>query len=416
MRDRDYDVVLHGAGGFTGRQTVEYFARHAPAGLRWAVAGSSRARLEGALAAAAAPHVDALVADSRDPSSVDAVVRRTRVLLSTAGPFARWGTPVVDACVRFGTHHVDITGETPWVRELVARYHDRAAAEGTRIVPCCGFDSVPSDLGAFLVARHAQRTLGASCAEVRAYFRLKGGLNGGTLASLYQMMESGSWTAMRDRFLLDPPDARHDREIVRRSRDLARPERDEWIDAWVAPFVMAGVNSRVVRRSAALFAAWGEPYGDAFVYREAQRFGRGTGGRLGAWLLTAALGAFLGLVRRRPTRALVASLLPKPGSGPSERTMDEGGFTCDLVGVTQDGRRVRGRIRHRGDPGNRATVRFVCEAALALALELERLPGGPARGGVLTPATAFGDVLVARLRAAGVEIGVGDQAAREGIS
>lgn len=404
----DYDVVLHGAGGFTGRQTVEYFARHAPAGLRWAVAGSSRARLESALAAAAAPHVDALVADSRDQASVDAVVRRARVLLSTAGPYARYGTPVVDACVRFGTHHVNITGEAPWVRDLLARYHDRAAAEGTRIVPCCGFDSIPSDLGAFLVARHAQRALGTSCAEVRAYFRLKGGLNGGTLASLYQMIESGSWSAMRDRFLLDPPDTHHDREVVRRSRDLARPEHDALIDAWVAPFVMAGVNTRVVRRSAALFAQWGEPYGDAFVYREAQRFGRGTGGRVGAWLLTAMLGAFLGAVRMRATRALVAPLLPKPGSGPSDRTMDHGWFTCDLVGVTVDGRRLRGTIRHRGDPGNRATVRFLCESALALALDADRLPGGPTRGGVLTPATAFGDVLVERLRAAGVEISVGE--------
>jgi short subunit dehydrogenase-like uncharacterized protein len=177
--------VLYGASGFTGRQTVAYFAAHAPSGLRWAIAGRDRGRLErvrqhfGPLAGA----VDVLVADSSDQPAVDDIARRTRILLTTAGPFARYGSTLVDACVRFNTHYVDITGEGAWVAQLLARYHDRAAATGTRIVPGCGFDSAPSDLGAMLVARHVRQALGRPCVAVHGYFRMRGGLNGGTAAT-----------------------------------------------------------------------------------------------------------------------------------------------------------------------------------------------------------------------------------------
>ena len=160
---KQYDVVLYGAGGFTGKQTVAYFSRHAPPGLRWALAGRHRDKLEAARAENGAHAAEILIADSDDQATVDAVVSRTRLVLSTAGPFALYGTPVVDACVRFATHYVDITGETPWVHDLIARYHERAAAAGTRIIPCCGFDSVPSDLGAFLMARHMQSARCALC-------------------------------------------------------------------------------------------------------------------------------------------------------------------------------------------------------------------------------------------------------------
>ncbi len=179
---RNYDVVLYGASGFTGRQTVTYFAQHAPAGLRWAVAGRSREKLQ----ALAAP-VDVLIADSADQTSMDAVVSQTRVLLSTASPFAKYGTPVIDACVRLRTDYVDITGETLWVQQLIAKYHDDAAAHGVRIVPCCGFDSIPSDIGAFLLARHYRASM------VRGYFQFGGGgLNGGTIASVANLVASRS--------------------------------------------------------------------------------------------------------------------------------------------------------------------------------------------------------------------------------
>jgi short subunit dehydrogenase-like uncharacterized protein len=201
---RKYDLILFGATGFTGRQAAVYLARHAPAGLRWAVAGRDRAKLESLGLTA-----DVLVADSADQPAIDTLAAQTRVVASTAGPFARYGTPVVDACVRHGTDYTDITGETFWVESLVAKYHGAAAAGRVRIVPCCGFDSVPSDLAAFLLAtRH-------SASRVRAYFQISGGgLNGGTIASVANMVASG-----------------HARGIAR-GGVLGPPHFDAWIGTW----------------------------------------------------------------------------------------------------------------------------------------------------------------------------------------
>jgi short subunit dehydrogenase-like uncharacterized protein len=388
---RDYDVLLYGAGGFTGRQTVAYFTAHAPAGLRWAIAGPRQETLDAARRAARAPLADCdlIVAPSQDQAGIDRLVGRSRIVLSTAGPFARYGTPIVDACVRFGTHYVDITGETPWMRDMADRYHDLAAAIGTRIIPACGFDSVPSDLGAWLMARYIRETWGARAAEVRAYFQFSGGLNGGTVASLLQMLD-----------LPRPVAATPARDP--RIRLVKRPQYDAVRGAWIGPFVMALTNTHVVGRSLSLLASWGEARGPD-VYQEAMIYD-GAFGRTRALAATAGLGLLLAAVKSRPTRRLVQPWLPKPGEGPSEERMNRGWFACDLVGIADDGRRARGLIRYDGDPGNRATTVMVCESALALALDTARLPGGAARGGVLTPVTGLGDVLVARLRRAGLTI------------
>jgi short subunit dehydrogenase-like uncharacterized protein len=406
MGTREYDVVLYGAGGFTGQQTVAYFSEHVPLGVRWAIAGRNRATLEAVRSSAGGPAraQDILVADSRNQASVDAVVSRTRVVLNTAGPFALYGTPVVDACVRFGTHYVDITAETPWVRDLIADYHQRASDAGTRIIPCCGFDSVPSDLGALLVARHVHQSLGIPCSEVRAYYQLYGGFNGGTMASLLNIIESrAGWPG--DPFLLDTVTSHGPRQ-TERSRDLTAPRYDAELGTWIGPFFMAPTNTRVVRRSAALYAGWHEPYGSDFVYQEALKYDRPFA-LAKACVVTGGLALFNAALRQPLTRRVVVPLLPKPGTGPSLLTMDKGWFTCELVGCAEGGRRVRGVIRHTGDPGNRATVTFVCEAAMALALETHALPGGPGRGGVLTPATGLGHVLADRLRRVGVTIDIG---------
>ncbi|MFN0083937.1 MAG: saccharopine dehydrogenase family protein [Blastocatellia bacterium] len=408
MADRDYDVVLYGASGFTGKQTVEYFARRVPAGaVRWAIAGRNREKLEAVRAqvGGAAAGVDVLVADSRDTAAVDAVAGRTRVLLSTAGPFAIHGGPLVDACVRLGTHYADITGETPWVRELIDRYHETAASSGTRIIPFCGFDSVPSDLGAYLIVRHLQRETGASCRAVRAYYQLAGGLNGGTMATVFHLQEAGLTERARDPFLLDPTTASRAKTEIDRSLDPVLPHYDADIHSWIGPFFMGQINTRVVRRSQALFERWGESYGPSFAYQEYMKFG-GPLGWVGAAGMTAGTAMFQ-LSLQTPLRGLMKAVLPQPGAGPSERTMDHGWFRCELLAIADDGRKVRGLIRDQGDPGNRATVKILCESALGLALNADRLPGGSSRGGILTPATGLGDVLAARLRDAGMTIEMG---------
>jgi short subunit dehydrogenase-like uncharacterized protein len=402
MTERSYDVVLYGASGFVGKQTVQYFVSHA-ADLRWAIAGRNRQKLE-AVRDQVGVSVDVLIADSQDQSAIDAIVSQTRVILTTAGPFALYSNAIVDACVRFKTHYVDITGETPWVRTLIDRYHPQAAIDGTRIIPCCGFDSVPSDLGAYLIVRHLQRELNLPCQQVKAYFQATGGFNGGTLASAFNLYDSQELTQMNEPFLLNP--SRNQTQAQNdRNRDPQMPVFDADLNTWVAPFFMAPVNTRIVRRSCALSEDWRESYGADFTYQEYLKLDEPFAG-LKAASLTAGLGLVIGVLQQPQLRAIVQPLLPQPGSGPSEQTMNEGWFSCELVGTASNGRKVRGMIRDQGDPGNRATVKFVCESALSLALQTDQLPGGRARGGVLTPATGLGDVLAERLRQSGMTVEV----------
>ncbi|MBL8380423.1 MAG: saccharopine dehydrogenase NADP-binding domain-containing protein [Burkholderiales bacterium] len=402
-RDRSFDVVLYGATGFVGRQTVAYFARHAK-GLRWALAGRSHDKLAALREASGAKGAGLVVADAADAEALDALAADARVVLSSAGPFARYGSALVAACARHGTHYCDITGETPWVRDMIDRHHAEAARNGARIVPCCGFDSVPSDLGAWLAASTLAREHGEACVSVKACFSLRGGLNGGTLASLINILDSGERKRLADPFLLNPaPPKGID---PRRHADPVAPHRDADFKAWVGPFFMGPINTRVARRSAALLSGRGKEriYAPDYHYQEYLRFGGGVAAGLIAAGMSVGMAVGQGALRFKPARWVAEALGPPPGQGPSERTMDRGSFRCELVGVGEKGAVVRGRIAGRGDPGNRATTIFVCESALALARDADTLPGGAGYGGVLTPASALGDVLARRLAAAGMTI------------
>ncbi len=401
MTECAYDVILYGATGFVGKQTVQYFANYASTSeIRWAIAGRDRQKLESVKAqvGAGANSAEILVADSQNQSAVDEMVAQTHVLLNTAGPFALYGTPIVDACVRSRTHYVDITGETPWVKTLITHYHEQAAAEGTRIIPFCGFDSVPSDLGTYLIVRYIEQELGAECMEVKAYFQGVGGFNGGTMASALNLHESGQWEEVSEPFLLNPPGTYSQAEF-QRNLDPEYPYYDQDLKTWSAPFFMGPVNTRVVRRSKALYDQWENPYGSEFTYQEYMKFDEPL-----AWFqatgVTAVMGLFGTMMEQSMLHPLFKSLIAKPGSGPSEKTMNEGWFRCELLGKASNGRLVKGLIQNQGDPGNRATVKFLCESALTLALDQDTLPGGRSRGGILTPATGLGDALANRLRQA----------------
>ena len=408
---RKFDLVLYGATGFVGRRAAAYLAqvqgRRKP---HWAIAGRDAGRLEALReelardpAAKAVPEV--IVADSGDAAAVAAMAASTRVLVSTAGPYALYGDAIVDACAHQRTHYADITGETAWVRRVIDRHHARAARDGTRIVPFCGCDSVPSDLGAVLLVRHVEATFGVPCVEVTAYFQMMGGFNGGTLATNAHRYESGEVKAGNHPFLLDPG-TRHSSAELRANHDPRSARYDAAIGAWVAPFIMGPINTRVVRRSAALSAIYGAPYAPHFAYQEYAKCGPPLAAAK-ATAMAAALQGFAAAMALRPARALLGAVLPKPGEGPSEQTMARGWFRTTLIGRTADGRSARARIAYQGDPGNRATLRILCESGLALAFDGDKLPGAPGRGGVLTPATALGEALVPRLRGAGFEITVG---------
>lgn len=398
---RDVDILVYGASGFVGRQVVRYLVASPEArGLRLALGGRDRAKLEAVRTKEGASGAEILVADSRDQAACDAAVGRARVVLNTAGPFARYGTPIVDACVRLHTHYVDITGETSWIKSLIERYHEQAEVDGTRIVPACGFDSVPSDLGTFFVVRH---TLASAAQSVAAYFQLFGGVNGGTLASLLEMADDPARMAeLRDPLLLNPLYA-HSAAERAKNRDPQHVRYDTDVAAWTGPFFMGVINTRVVRRSAALYAEWGDSYGPDFRYQEYLKYSPLLG-PLGAAGVTAGSALLMGSLEFPSVRRALKAVMPKPGSGPSQAAIDSGWFKCELVALGKDGRKVRAVFRDSGDPGNRVTAKCVSESALSLALEGEALPGGTRRGGLLTPATALGDVLVRRLRAAGMKL------------
>jgi len=390
--DRKYDIALYGASGFTGKQTVEYCRQFAPAGLRWAIAGRNRPKLDAVNSAG----VDVLIADAHDDAALNRLAAQTRVVASTAGPFSLYGTQLVEACVRNRTHYCDITGETPWIRRLIDRHHAQAASDGTRIIPCCGFDSIPSDFGAWLMSRHIRDALHSDCVNVAAYFRMDGGggFNGGTVATFLHMAGTGQMAIARDPFLLDPDRAAHTAAERERNADPAGVRFDEYLPAWVTAFLMGPINTRVVRRTQAL-------QGTRFDYQEYAQFRSSKAARtvaIGGKIFDFVLGFGIG-------RRLVKPLLPKPGEGPSEKTMNEAFFECHFVGTAKSGTRVRGIFKGQGDPGNRITVKCLCESAFVLALS-DSAGSGANPGGVLTPVTGLGDALTARLSAAGINFQV----------
>ncbi len=400
---RKYDVILYGATGFVGRQTVAYLAEHAK-GVAWAVAGRSPAKLAAVLQDLKVS-VPIIVADAQDGAALHALAAQARVVLSSAGPFALYGSPLVAACVHSKTHYVDITGETPWVRTMIDAHHAQAAADGTRIVPCCGFDSVPSDIGAYVVASEMLRRHDEPCIDVKASFSMRGGLNGGTLASLLNIMAKGQTQAFGNPFLLNPEHRKCKADATH--QDPTGPYRDADFGAWLGPFFMGPINTRVVRRSAALLQESGDTaYAKHFHYQEYLRFGAGPIAALAAAGMSAGALAGQSALQFSPVRRFTAAIAPKPGEGPSQRAMDGGSFRCELIGKSASGKTVRAMVSYKGDPGNRATTKMVCQSALALALNLSDLPGGSKRGGVITPAFALGNALVQRLRAAGMKIDI----------
>jgi short subunit dehydrogenase-like uncharacterized protein len=399
--DRALDVVVFGATGFVGRLVAGHLAEHAPAGMRVGLAGRSGARLDAVRDDLGEPAADwpLLVTDAHDPDAVAALASSTRVVATTVGPYLRYGLPLVEACAAAGTHYADLTGETLFVRRSADLFHDVAVASGARIVHACGFDSIPSDLGVLLAAEHARADgAGQLLATTLVLRSAKGGFSGGTIDSLRAQVEAvtsegGAREVLADPYALSPDrDAEPD---LGDESDRRLPGPDHDAGAWVAPFVMAPFNSRIVRRSNAL---QGWRYGRSFRHREVMGVGTGPvapvrAGAVALGLRAAAVGMAL-----PPTRMVLDRMLPSPGEGPDEATRRNGHFALDIHTTASNGSRYTVKVAAQGDPGYAATAVMLGESALALALDGDRLPD---HAGVLTPATGIGLPLVDRLRAVG---------------
>jgi short subunit dehydrogenase-like uncharacterized protein len=400
-RKRDLDIVVFGATGFVGRLVAAYLAKHAPDKARIGLAGRSQARLgdvRTGLGKAAAGW-PLMMCDSSDPASLARVANATRVVATTVGPYRRNGINLVEACVEAGTDYADLAGEVLFIRDSIDRCHDKAARGGVRIVHCCGFDSIPSDLGVMLVHQEAKaRDAGDLEDTTLVLTDVRGGPSGGTLASGKLQAVEVSANPRLGKVIADPyalsPD-RSEEPDLGDERDQTWVKHDADLRTWTAPFIMAGINTRIVRRSNAL---QGWEYGRRFRYREVMGFGDGPVAAAKATGVSTALGGLWAAMSFGPSRAVLDRALPKPGEGPNEETRRNGRFRIEVHARTSNGRRLVSRVEAKGDPGYAATAVMLGESALCLALDRDRLPS---RGGVLTPATAMGPALVDRLRAAG---------------
>jgi short subunit dehydrogenase-like uncharacterized protein len=406
VSEREHDLVVHGATGFVGRLLAADLAVHAPQHLRIALAGRSATRLEDLRATLPGPARDwpLVVADSSDDAGLERLARSTRVVATTVGPYARHGFGLARACAEAGTHYADLTGEVLFVRELVDRLHGQAQESGARLVTACGFDSVPSDLGVLLLHERAAADGAGDLGDTTLLVRqLRGGVSGGTVDSMRTMVAAATSDAAARRVVLDPyalsPDRQAEPQLGRQS-DVSGVMRDGETGQWTAPFVMGSFNTRIVRRSSALAA---HAYGRRFRYRELMACGRGRTGQLRAAAVSAGLGALVVGMANPLTRPLLGLLLPSPGEGPSEEVRRRGSFRMEVRTATSSGRRYLAVVAAQADPGYAGTAVMLAESALCLAEDEPRLPAG---AGVLTPATAFGDVLVERLRARGFTLTV----------
>lgn len=385
---RTYDIVVFGATGFTGGLTAEYLAQHAGDRLRWALAGRSEEKLKLARARLAdinpaCATLDLLQADVNDPGAIKAVAEATKVVITTVGPYIKYGEPLVAACAAAGTDYVDLTGEPEFVDLMWLRYHDLAKASGARIVNCCGFDSIPHDLGAWFTVRQLPEDVPL---KVEGYVRAGGTFSGGTLHSAVTAFSRvGEYAKVRK--------ARHSREGWPVDRKIgSTPQKIRYVrefSAWAVP--MPTIDPQVVRRSAAADERYGPSfrYGHFVLVKKLSRVAMLVGGVAAVFA-----GAQVKLTRERLLK------LKDPGDGPSEEQRNKGWFRVRFIGQG-GGRKVITEVSG-GDPGYGETSKMLAESALCLALD--RLPRRFA--GVVTPAQAMGEHLVTRLQKAGIQFKV----------
>lgn len=401
---RDLDIVVFGATGFVGRLLAKYLADHGPTGLRVGLAGRSEKRLGEVRQSlgAAASDWPLLVCDADDATSLAEVARQTCVVATTVGPYRKYGIKLVEACVDAGTDYADLTGEVLFMRDSIDRFHEAAARSGVKIVHSCGFDSIPSDLGVLLLHEEAKARKGGDLEDTTFVVKsVRGGISGGTLASGKGELQEARADKSLARVVADPyalsPD-RSEEPDLGKERLQAWMRHDPDLDIWTAPFLMAGINTRAVRRSNAL---QGWAYGRRFRYSEVMGMGTGVAGAAKAFGLSAGLAGVWAGLSFGPTRAILDRVLPSPGEGPSEKTRRNGRFRIEIHTRTSNGERYVAHVAAQGDPGYAATAVMLGQSAICLAMDRDRLPS---RGGVLTPATAMGLVLVDRLRAAGMTL------------
>lgn len=387
---RTHDLVLFGATSFVGQILTRYMVeRHGSDGeLSWAIAGRSAEKLA-QVAADTGAEVDQIVVDADDATGLAEMCAHTNLVISTVGPYALYGSKLVAAVAEAGIDYVDLTGEPQWMQRMIDRYHDRAVETGARIVHACGFDSVPSDMGVWFLQREAEERFGAPCTSISLGVKaMSGGASGGTIASMMNMMEEVSADPSLRKVLGNPYalGAAGDRKGPAQP-NVTLPEYDDGHDSWVAPFVMAATNTRIVFRTHSLL---GRTWGRDFTYGESMMTGDGLKGRAKALAMAGGMGGFMGAAAVGPMRSLMGRFLPEPGEGPSAEAQEKGFYDLRLHGTTAAGDELMVKVTGDRDPGYGSTSKILAEAATTLM-------HSDVVGGFWTPATALGDPFIEAL-------------------
>ncbi|WP_419535927.1 saccharopine dehydrogenase family protein [Endozoicomonas sp.] len=397
-----FDVIVFGATSFVGQLLCQYlvgtFNGDDQESLNWAMAGRSQTKLDELRLQLQQPGLSVLVADAADENALRELCQQTSVIVSTVGPYALYGEPLIKVCAETGTDYCDLTGEVQWIRLMLDRYEDTAQKSGARIVHCSGFDSIPSDMGVYFTQKKAKEVFGSFCTDISMGVKAaKGGLSGGTLASMINITreaakDPGLRRQLANPYLICPEND----NLKAKQKDVQTPTYDAGFGVWLAPFIMAAINSRVVFRSNALAEY---PYGKEFRYNEAMLMGSGFKGRLRSTLLVAGLGLFMLSLVIKPTRWFMERfVLPKPGEGPSPNAQKAGFYDIRFLGKTADGQEIRTRVVGQGDPGYSSNARMLGQVAAGLALDFHENQQKTGKvGGFWTTSTLFGDRLIERL-------------------
>lgn len=389
--ERKYQVLVYGATGFTGRLCAKYLKENYP-DLSWAIGGRNKNKLE-QLKNEMNLTCDILIADAENYEDLSNMVKETKVLITTAGPYAKYGSLLLKACIFEKTHYTDITGENHWVKKQMDLYNEDAISKGVRIIPSCGYDSLPSDIGTLF----AVNQLNKSIKKVEVFHSASGGASGGTIESIFSMGKLPK--EMRDPFLLNPKESVTDFQ----RKESADSISIKWIKEakkWSGLGLFSVANTRVVRRSAALMEMNQNSYGNNFVYKEYGAYTSKGSARI------ASIGLIISfLIISSPLKWIVRRFLPKPGEGPSLEVQNNGWFKGVFIAEAEDGQKQVSTIYGDGDPGYKSTSKMLCESALTIALS-DNLPGGEGFGGFLTPATGLGVPLIERLKNAGIRFEV----------
>ena len=387
---KKYKIVIFGATGFTGELCAKFMSERYSE-IPMAIAGRSQEKLE-KIKAKHNLSFPIIVADAFDVDALDKMCKDAEVVLSTAGPYHKYGSDLLGACVKNGCHYVDITGESFWIKDMIEKHHTEAGEKGLRIINACGFDSAPSDLGVF----YAINQVVGNVKSVQCFQAWKGEASGGTMETMFSSMDAKLARGGLGKFSLNPKNSISENQ-KKNTSDKIKVQKIPHLGGWTGPFVMALPNTRVVRRSAALSKSVGKYYGDDFVYSEGAYYSKKGAAKKVTFMTIA-----LGLIIVSPLRKLLRGFFRKPGEGPSQEAMDSGFFKSRFLVETQDGFSAFS-MSSSGDPGYKMTSRMACESALCLAVENpEELPGGAGFGGLLTPSIGLGNVLIKRLKNIGV--------------